>query len=141
MRKSKATAGTVLAATVWAAAAGAQQFTTAAEVRPILEMTQGNWVAVREFDGQDLVYFTHLIAWRCGLASVKFSVNSLKSDHEWPMEPCHEGTASPNAIKAETHLPYVALPLGSVDRIAVVLELDDGTFLKAAFDRAQVLIP
>ncbi|HMO07608.1 MAG TPA: hypothetical protein PKD10_08165 [Paracoccaceae bacterium] len=121
--------------------AAAQQFTTAAEVRPILEMTTANWVAVREFDGQDLVYFTHLLAWRCGLTAVRFSINSTKSDHVWPMEPCYEGTASPNAIKADQFLPYVALPLRSVDQIAVVLEMDDGTFLKATFDRAQVLMP
>ncbi len=127
--------------TVVAGAAAAQGFTTAAEVKPILEMTRDSWVAVREFDGRDLVYFTHLIAWRCGLEEVKFSVNSTKSDHVWPMEPCYEGTASPNAMKDEAFLPYVALPLGSVDRIAVVLKLDDGSFLKADFDRAAVLMP
>lgn len=121
--------------------ASAQQFTTAAEVRPILEMTTANWVAVREYEGQDLVYFTHLVAWRCGLTAVRFSVNSTRSDHVWPMEPCYEGTASPNAIRADHFLPYVALPLRSVDSISVVLELDDGTFLKASFDRAQVLMP
>lgn len=132
--------GCILAAALGVPAT-AQQFTTAAEVRPILEMTTANWVAVREWDGQDLVYFTHLLAWRCGLTAVRFSVNSTKSDHVWPMEPCYEGTASPNAIKAEQFLPYVALPLRSVDQIAVVLEMDDGTFLKASFERAQVLIP
>lgn len=119
----------------------AQNFTTAAEVRPILEATTANWVAVRDFNGQDLVYFTHLLAWRCGLTEVRFSINSLAADYVWPMEPCYEGTAQPNAIKAEQYLPYVALPPGSVDTIAVVLHLDDGTFLKASFERAQVLMP
>lgn len=124
-----------------AGAAQAQGFTTAAEVRPILEATRANWVAVREFDGQDLLYFTHLVAWRCGLNRVTFGINGAEPAMEWVMEPCYEGTAQPNAIKAEGVQPYVALPLGIVQSVAVVVELDDGTRLDQSFDRAAVLMP
>lgn len=134
--------GMMAAALVLAAgAAQAQGFTTAAEVRPILEATRANWVALRDYDGQDLLYFTHLVAWRCGMTRVTFSVNALAGDMEWIMEPCYEGTAQPNAIKAEGVLPYVALPQGLVQSVAVMIELDDGTFLKHAFDRAAILMP
>ncbi|MFN3972287.1 MAG: hypothetical protein ACK4L4_13105 [Gemmobacter sp.] len=135
--------GLLLAAMVsgGAGTATGQQFTTAAEVRPILEMTKANWVAVREYDGQDLLYFTHLLAWRCGMNAVRFSVNTANVDHEWPLEPCYEGTASPNAIKAETHPPFTAFPLGSVGSVVVVVELDDGSFLPASYERAQILLP
>lgn len=124
-----------------AGAAQAQGFTTAAEVRPILEATRANWVALREYDGQDLLYFTHLIAWRCGLNGVTFSVNDDSAAMPWIMEPCHEGTAQPNAIMAEGILPYVALPLGRVRSVTVAVELDDGTVLRQGFDRAAVLMP
>lgn len=105
-------AGAALAGALVAGMAQAQGFTTAAEVRPILEATRASWVAVREFDGQDLLYFTHLIAWRCGLNGVTFSVNSDSAGMPWVMEPCHEGTAQPNAITSEEVQPYIALPLG-----------------------------
>lgn len=133
--------GAALAAGLGAGAAQAQQFTTAAEVRPILEATRASWIALREYDGQDLLYFTQLIAWRCGLNGVTFSVNADTAGMPWIMEPCHEGTAQPNAITSEEVQPYIALPLGLVQSVTVAVELDDGTVLRESFDRAQVLMP
>lgn len=131
----------MMALALCAAPAMAQQFTTAAEVRPILEATRASWIAVREYDGQDLVYFTHLLAWRCGLNAVRFQINGQPAQYEWPMEPCHEGTAQPNAIRSDTILPFVAMPLGSLQQAVVVLEMDDGTFLTAEYARAAILMP
>lgn len=117
----------------------AQTFTTAAEVRPILQATKGSWIAVREWDGQDLIYFTHLESWRCGLAEVRFAVNGGVPE-VWKMDPCFEGTAQPNAIGAD-RLPYTALPLQSVQHVDIMLIFDDGSTDSAGFDRAAVLMP
>lgn len=119
--------------------ASAQNFTTAAEVKPILQATKANWIAVREWNGQDLIYFTHLESWRCGLAELRFGVNGGVPE-VWKMDPCFEGTAQPNAIGAD-RLPYVALPLGSVQRVEIMLIFDDGSTDSAGFDRAAVLMP
>ena len=120
-------------------------FTTAAEVRPVLEATQGDWVMIREYDGKDLVYFTHLLSWRCGIWEIQYSFNDLDPDSVQllPMEPCHEGTRMPNALTDETgdFLPYVEAPLGSVEGIGVEVFYDDGTSDWVWYTRDFVLRP
>ena len=117
-------------------------FTTATEVRPILDMTKSNWVALREYDGQDLIYFTHLFGWRCGLWDLRYGINGAPATTVVPMEPCYEDTGTPNAMTdVANFLPYVAHPLGSVERISVEIVYDDGETDAALFDRSAVQIP
>lgn len=118
----------------------AQNFTTAAEVKPILAATKTSWIAVREFNGQDLLYFTHLESWRCGLSEVYFTVND-GAELRWFTEECHEGTAQPNAMTAPDRVPYITLPLQSVAKVAVRVVFDDGSEDSATYDRAAVAIP
>ncbi len=118
----------------------AGKFTTAAEVKPILNATKANWVAVREFNGQDLVYITHLWSWRCGLKAIAISVNDEPMQN-WPMPPCHEEFATPNAVLAEDGLPYLTMKLGGVQSVTVQIVYDDLSMDIARFDRGNVLIP
>lgn len=118
------------------------KYTTALEVKPILGMTKGNWVAVRNFNGQDLLYFTHLLAWRCGLWDVRYGINGAPADQIVALEPCHDDMATPNAlIEIEQFLPYVTLPADSVETVYVELTFDDGTTDFAQFSRNEIQIP
>ena len=112
------------------------KFTTAGEVGMILEMTKANWSVVREFDGQDLVYFTQIFSWRCGLMSAKFSINGAPlQDLEMP--DCHMDLMQPNAmIDDEALLVYHRYELGSVNSVRVDLLLDDLTVQSATWHRA-----
>ena len=122
-------------------AATAQSFTTAAEVKPILSATKPAWIAVREYDGQDLLYFTNLLAWRCGVESVFYAINDGGVPILLKMEPCHDDTAQPNALLIEDILPYVTAPLGSIQTVTVGVVYDDGTQDFAQYDRKAVLTP
>lgn len=102
------------------------RFTTATEVRPILTATRGNWVSVREYDGQDLVYVTHLWAWRCGLVQLKLGINGA-APQLWPLPACHTDTAQPNGILDTDGLPYRSFNLQSVDTVTVEITYDDLT--------------
>ncbi|WP_424943298.1 hypothetical protein [Aliiroseovarius crassostreae] len=117
----------------------AQQFTTAAEIRPILEATQANWIAVREYDGQDLLYFTHLLAWRCGLEQVRYAVNGGEMQ-AFELEPCYMEEAQPNAIKSTEILPFVTLDLKAVNTVDVELFYDDGTTATGSYERGSIQI-
>lgn len=120
------------------APAAAQQFTTAAEVRPMLDATRARWIAVREYEGKDLLYFTNLLAWRCGLDAIFYSVNG-SGETRWNGEPCYDGEAVPNAQKAADKLPYVSFPLGSVESVTVRLQYDDGSADSASYSRSQIM--
>lgn len=122
-----------------AAPATAQQFTTAAEVKPILSATKASWVALREYDGRDLLYFTHLLAWRCGLDTVHLAVNG-GAEKQWKAEPCYENEALPNAIKATDVLPFVSFPLQSVQSVQVRVIYDDGSEETGSYQRGAILM-
>lgn len=137
---------TLAAATlIWAALAGTavvaqQAFTTAEQVRPILEATRGNWVAVREYEGQDWLYVTHLWSWRCAMSGIAVGLNGQKPEI-WPLPPCHHDLSTPNAVLEEDGLPTQTYPLGSVQSIDVLILMNDGTSMNGSFARNQVRIP
>ncbi|UWQ31652.1 hypothetical protein K3555_13735 [Leisingera sp. M527] len=110
------------------------RFTTALEVKPILAATQANWIHVREFNGQDLLYVTHLWSWRCGLAQVKLGVNGNPPEI-WPLPDCHLEEGFPNMIKDEDGMPYRSYPLGSIQQIAVEVTYDDLSTEELVFGR------
>ena len=119
-----------------------QDFTTAAEVKPILTMTKASWIALRPEGGNDLLYFTNALAWRCGVSEIRYGVNGAAPETVLEMEPCYEGEATPNALKMDKGImPYVVLPLESVASVAVVVVFDDGSEEPATYQRKAVLIP
>jgi hypothetical protein len=118
-----------------------QTFTTAAEVSPILDMTRANWIGIRDWEGQDYLYFSHLSAFRCGLDEIAYSVNDGPVA-VFAAEPCYEAEAAPNAMKMENgDVPFVIFPPGTLQKVAVTVKLDDGSVLEQVFERAAVMIP
>lgn len=117
----------------------AQDFTSSAGVKPILELIRPQWIAIRPYDGQDLLYMTTLLVYRCGIAQIRFSYNG--GDLQvWEGEPCWRDEANPSALKLETHLPYAVAPLDSLQTVTVNLLFDDGTVMEHSYTRQQVQI-
>lgn len=118
------------------------KYTTALEVKPILGMTKGNWVAVRNYEGQDILYFSHLLAWRCGLWDIRYGINGAPADQVLALEPCHQDMQTPNVLTdVETYPIYATLPPDSVNTVYVEITFDDGTTDFAQFNRNEIQIP
>lgn len=119
--------------------AATQDFTTSAGVKPILELIRPQWIAIRPYEGQDLLYMTTLLTYRCGIQQIRFSYNGGELQ-VWNGEPCYHDEASPMALKMETHLPYAVAPLDSLQTVTINLLFDDGTTMEHSYLRKDVQI-
>ncbi len=97
--------------------------------RMILPMIQNSWIAFRNFGGHQLVYFTMLATYRCGLQEIRFSINSTALDQTFATPPCNPDM--PNAIPGD-FAPYLTLPPGTAEEIAVRVTFSDGTVSEMA---------
>jgi len=93
------------------------------QLKKILHLTQNSWVSFRDFNGQQLIYFTHLEAYTCGIKEVRYSLNSNTLDKVWTLQPC----VSDGISKITKDLIMLHLPLGTAQSIDVQLTFTDGT--------------
>ena len=109
----------VLAVVAPAAAQG-----TLGQEKQILPMIKASWVAFRNYDGRQWIYFTTLIAYHCGLAEIRYSIGSDALDRRFPVPACDR--QRPNAIDPAKDPPYLTMAPGSAGEIAVQLVYTDG---------------
>jgi hypothetical protein len=119
------------------------QFTTAVEIKQIMTMTKPQWIAIQDNGAQDLLYFTQLLSWRCGMWEIRYGLNGAPAETLLDMEPCHEPSASPNAMTdpGGAYPIYLAEPSGSIQSVSIAIVYDDGTTDSAEFERTSVLLP
>lgn len=54
--------------------------------KQILEQMWTAWLSFREYNGH-LVYFSHLVSYRCGIAKIEYSIDGGPAE-SWPIEAC-----------------------------------------------------
>ncbi|MCF3936055.1 caspase family protein [Acuticoccus sp. M5D2P5] len=95
--------------------------------KQILEMLTNAWIATRPWEGQTLVYFTHLISYRCAIDTVAYSYDGDALDRTYALAPCD--ARDPHVVKTasgnDTDI-YQAAP-GGAHSISVQLTYKDGT--------------
>jgi hypothetical protein len=90
--------------------------------RKILDMTATSWLAFREFNGL-LVYYTHLMSYRCAIREVRVGIDTAVPDKVLKMPPCDP--RDPSAIPHEAQ-PYLKLA-PSTQFVSVELTYRDGS--------------
>ena len=110
----------------WSFPLAAQQFTTAAEVKPMLDITRAKWVSLREFDGNDQLHFDQLLKWRCGIDQISYAVNNGKKTR-LKVEACHEGETRPKMMTIGLHARLIGRPgrIGSLHDFLDYLQKHD----------------
>ncbi len=93
------------------------------QMKQILNMTQNNWVSFRDFNGKQLIYFTHLESYTCGIKEVHYSINSDDLNKVWELQPCD--IKNPMAVTKD--IIYLTMPLGTAKSITVQVTFTDGT--------------
>jgi hypothetical protein len=92
------------------------------EQRNILEMTAGSWLSFRDFNGL-LVYYTHLMSYRCAIRELRLGLNSTVPDRAIAMPPCN--WKDPLAIPPDAQ-PYLKVPPATA-LVSVELTYRDGS--------------
>jgi hypothetical protein len=90
--------------------------------RKILDMTATSWLSFREFNGL-LVYYTHLMSYRCAIREVRVGIDSTVPDRALKMPPCDP--RDPSVIPHDAQ-PYVKLP-PATKSVSVELTYQDGS--------------
>ena len=92
-------------------------------MKQILNMTQSNCVSFRDFNGKQLIYFTHLESYTCGIKEVRYSINSDELDKVWELQPCD----TEKSMAVTKDILYLTMPLGTAKSIAVQVTFADDT--------------
>jgi len=93
------------------------------QIKQVLNMTKNSWVSFRDFNGKQLIYFTHLESYTCGIKHVRYSINSDALDNSWKLQPCNQK----DQLKITKDDIYLTLPLGTAKSIAVQVTFADGS--------------
>jgi hypothetical protein len=90
--------------------------------RKILDMTATSWLSFREFNGL-LVYYTHLVSYRCAIREVRIGIDTTVPDKVLKMPPCNlrDPVEIPN--DAQTYLKLAP----STRSVSVELTYRDGS--------------
>lgn len=89
----------------------------------ILNMTKTSWISIQSGEPNSLIYFTHLLAFRRGLAEVHYGVNTDIPDKTLSLGPSDSAASDSEDSTASIYVEYP----GTIEYAVVQLVFADGT--------------
>ena len=117
----------LISACLFASTAFAQDLPPKAIYDAMLDANRASgWVQFRNFNGNQLVYFTALQTMHCRLGEIRYSINSGALDQRFELVSCNPqmAFAMPPDVKPEQ--VYLTLPPGTAQTVSVQIVWDDG---------------
>jgi hypothetical protein len=94
------------------------------EQRKLLEMTSGSWLLLQDgYNSGPLLYYTHLLSYRCAIRQVRIGINSTVPDQPLVLPPCNE--KDPMAIPPNAQVFMKVPPATAL--VSVELTYQDGS--------------
>ena len=105
----------------------------------ILESTKQQWVTLQYKDGYDMLNFTYLNGWRCGIDSIEFIINETDVYSGVIFPPCD----NPNQLSLDSNDgPTTLLFDGfSVQSVTIRIFFTDGTVSVDRRLRREIFVP
>jgi hypothetical protein len=109
------------------ASAAAQDLPDVAIYRAMLDASRvTGWVAFREYDGKQLVYFTAVQNLHCRLSEIRYSINSDALDQNFPVTRCIPALPWSLAPDAPMEDLLIELPSGTAKTLTVQVVWENG---------------
>lgn len=123
-------------------AAQPTDFTTAEGAAYIHQQIKDQIVSFKPEGDQDIIYFTAILGWRCGMRELFYGINGGLAVNQFPLEPCYRELRSPNTMKdsGTTYPFFITVPTGSAQSVTLRAIYDDGTTATFVSERAKNLI-
>ena len=96
-----------------------------AQFKMMAEAAKAQWVAFRNWDGRQLIYFTIPVTYHCGLSEIRYSLNGNDLAERWPVPECN--AQMPFNVDPQKDKLYLALDPGTVSAVSLQLVYADGS--------------
>lgn len=115
-------------------------FTTPEGAAYIHQQIKDQILSFKPEGDSDLIYFTAILGWRCGMQELFYGVNGEPAVTQFPLEPCYRDLRNPNTFGEEPWPFFIKVPVGSAQTVTLRAIYEDGTSATFTAERAKNLI-